>query len=86
MMKIDKYNGRYIINAYDYRGVTTQRQISDFIFEFCGYGYFKAYKKAREIMRKNNGFLMKLKMVENFETWVVKVIRNDGEKFITFNI
>lgn len=86
MMRIVRENGRYIIHAYDYKGATTQKQMSSFIFEFCGYGYYKAYKKAREIMRKNNGISMILKMVENFQTWILKVIKNDGEKFITFNI
>lgn len=86
MMRIDKIGGRYIINAYDYKGVTTQKQMSRFIFEFCGYGYYKAYKKAREIMRKYSGLSMVLKMVENFETWAIKVIRNDDDKIITFNI
>ena len=85
-MRIVRDNGRYIIHAYDYKGVTTQKQMSRFIFEFCGYGYYKAYKKAREIMRKYNGVSMALKMVENFEAWVVKVVRNDGVKIIAFNI
>ena len=86
IMRIDKINGRYIILAYDYKGVTTQKQMSRFIFEFCGYGYYKAYKKAREIMRKNNGSFMVLEMVENFETWTLKLITSNGNKTITFNI
>lgn len=86
MMRIDKIEGHYVIRSYDYKGATTQKQMSRFIFEFCGYGYYKAYKKAREIMRKYNGLSMVLKMVKNFETWAIKVIRNDGEKTINFYI
>ena len=84
MMRIDRIGGHYIINAYDYKGVTTQKQMSSFIFEFCGYGYYKAYRKAREIMRKYNGSFMVLEMVKNFETWTLKIITNNGNKTITF--
>ena len=85
-MRIDKIGGRYIIYAYDYKGATTQKQISRFIFEFCGYGYYKAYRKAREIMRKYNGSFMVLEMVKNFETWTLKIITSNGNKTINFNI
>lgn len=86
MMYIDKIGGRYIINAYDYKGATTQKQMSQFIFEFCGYGYYKAYRKAREIMRKNNGLMMSLYCKDSFENWFVKVVNNDGEKLIKFTM
>ena len=45
----------YIVTAYEWHGATTQKQISRFIREFCGVSYCKAYKKARDIMRKYNG-------------------------------
>ena len=85
MMRIDKINGRYIIYAFDYKGATTQKQMSRFIFEFCGYGYYKAYKKAREIMRKYNGQKMCLHMVDGFEKWEITIFRFDGKKTLVFN-
>ena len=39
----------------DYRGTTTQKQITRFIKENCGIFYAKHYKKARNILRKSNG-------------------------------
>ena len=63
-----------------------KKQMSRFIFEFCGYGYYKAYRKAREIMRKYNGLFMVLEMVKNFETWTLKIITSNGNKTINFNI
>ena len=85
MMRIDKIEGRYIIFAYDYKGATTQKQMSRFIFEFCGYGYYKAYKKACEIMRKYNGQKMCLRMVDGFEKWEITIFRFDGKKTLIFN-
>ena len=39
----------------DYRGTTTQKQITRFIKENCGISYAKDYKKARYLLRKSNG-------------------------------
>ena len=39
----------------DYRGTTTQKQITRFIKENCGIFYAQYYKKARNILRKSNG-------------------------------
>ena len=85
-MRIFQHSNRYIIHVYDYKGVTTQKQISRFIFEFCGYGYYKAYKKAREIMRKYNGEKMGLRMLGGFENWEITIFRFDGSKTLVFNI
>ena len=50
----------YSVTAYEWKGATTQKQISRFIREFCGLSYCKAYKKARNIMRKYNGDSLRL--------------------------
>ena len=39
----------------DYRGTSTQKQITRFIKENCGIFYAKHYKKARYLLRKSNG-------------------------------
>ena len=54
----------YSILAYEWRGATTQKQVSRFIREFCGVYYYKAYKRAREIMRKLNGDSMRFVAVD----------------------
>lgn len=86
MMCLAREKGHYIIWAYDYKGATTQKQMSRFISEFCGYGYYKAYRKAREIMRKYNGQKMCLHMVDGFEKWKLIIFRCDDKKTLLFNI
>ena len=40
---------------YNYVGTTTQKQMTCFINDFCGVQYVKYYKKARYLLRKNQG-------------------------------
>ena len=73
----------YTVTAYEWHGATTQKQISRFIREFCGNNYCKAYKKARDIMRKYNGDCLRLVQLDEINKFFVTVygentVKTDG--------